>query len=264
MAQDLGLHRESATQPQSAEDLAFLELRRRVWASCVILDRWYGAALGVPLLIDVHDCDVLVPAPIEIIPSLDRSEWPVNTSYMALAEHLKLSLLVGRVLKTIYSPAGLKRTTDAELQDLLNDIDSWRINLPEPLQFHGASSSRDAGLLHMSHAALQFLFWRVFMRIQTTCPSHLSFRFNLDNWNAMVQWSSESIVWLAANDQVLDTLFVFAYTATSCALIQYHTWARRRNPESLDMLKLVRDIATRWTEQVQPGEFPARERGGAS
>jgi len=92
------------------------------------------------------------------------------------------------------------------------------------------------------------------MRIQYTCPPHLSFRLHMDNWNAMVLWSTESIEWLAANDEALDTLFIYPYTATSCALIQYHTWARRRTPEALRMLEIVKETATRWERVVQPGQ----------
>ena len=97
------------------------------------------------------------------------------------------------------------------------------------------------------------------MRIQYTCPPHLSFRLHMDNWNAMLNWSTESIEWLAANDEALDTLFIYPYAGTSCALIQYHTWARRRTPEALRMLEIVKETATRWEKAVQPGEYPGTE-----
>lgn len=145
MAQDLGLHRESTIRAQTAEDLAFVELRRRVWATCVIMDRWYGAALGIPLLVDLLDCDVLLPAPYDIAPDSEPSSWPIETSYMALSEHLKLSILIGRVLKTIYSPTGLKNTTDEQLYSLLTDMTTWMENLPEELRFTGPRSSLHSG-----------------------------------------------------------------------------------------------------------------------
>lgn len=144
-AQDLGLHRESNLPAQTAQDLAYVELRRRVWAACVIFDRWYGAALGIPLLVDLCDCDVLLPAPYEVIPDEDPSTWPIEPSFMALAEHLKLSILVGRVLKTIYSPTGLKHATDEQLWTLLADMDAWLTGLPEQLQYKGPQSSHMAG-----------------------------------------------------------------------------------------------------------------------
>lgn len=153
-AQDLGLHRESNLRAQTPQDLAYVELRRRVWAACVIFDRWYGAALGIPLLVDLCDCDVLLPAPYEIVPELEPSEWPIDTSFLALGEHLKLSILVGRVLKTIYSPTGLKHATDQQLEMLLADMDGWLENLPEVLQYRGPQSSHMAGASPPSHLVL--------------------------------------------------------------------------------------------------------------
>lgn len=155
MAQDLGLHRESTQSAQSALNLTNIEMRRRVWATCVILDRWYAAALGVPLLIDLLDCDVLLPAPYEIIPEAEPSCWPLEPSYIALAEHLKLSILIGRVIKTIYSPTGLKFTTDEQLETLVEDIQSWKDDLPASLRFLGSNSPMGAG----EHCSSELCSW---------------------------------------------------------------------------------------------------------
>lgn len=43
MAQDLGLHRAEVMKQD-------VETRRRVWAACVVTDRWYAAAFGQPLV----------------------------------------------------------------------------------------------------------------------------------------------------------------------------------------------------------------------
>jgi hypothetical protein len=144
-AQDLGLHRESTLRAQTAQDLAYVELRRRVWAACVIFDRWYGAALGIPLLVDLLDCDVLLPAPYDIIPDAEPTTWPIEPAYMALSEHLKLSILIGRVLKAIYSPTGLKHATDGQLESLKTDMDGWLAALPDELRYKGTKSSHSAG-----------------------------------------------------------------------------------------------------------------------
>ncbi|WVR08635.1 hypothetical protein IAU60_005691 [Kwoniella sp. DSM 27419] len=260
MAQDLGLHRESSLRASTAQDLAYVELRRRVWATCVIMDRWYGAALGIPLLVDLLDCDVLLPAQYNISAETEPSSWQINTSFMALTEHLKLSILIGRVLKMIYSPTGLKHTTDAQLEGLVADMNAWKDGLPEALKFHGPSSSHVAGLLHLGYTGLQFLFWRVFMRITYSCPPHLTFVVQLAHWSKMVLWSREALEWLDKNDDALDTLFIFPYAATSCALIQYHTWARRADPDALETLKLVKETATRWEQTVQPDQMSIRRK----
>jgi hypothetical protein len=112
----------------------------------------------------------------------------------------------------------------------------------------------------MSYAALQFLFWRVFMRITYTCPPHLTVRLKTHIWNEVVDRSREAIEWLAQNDEALDTLFIYAYTATSCALVQYHTWARRRDPSALDALRLVKEVALKWETTVQPDQMSIRRK----
>jgi hypothetical protein len=85
--------------------------------------------------VDLLDCDVLLPAPYEIVDDAEPSTWPVDHSFTALTEHLKLSILVGRVLKTIYSPSGLKHANDAQLEGLL----------PDQLKFTGNDSNDMAG-----------------------------------------------------------------------------------------------------------------------
>ncbi|WRT70727.1 uncharacterized protein IL334_007725 [Kwoniella shivajii] len=260
MAQDLGLHRESAIRATGPKDLAYMELRRRVWATCVIMDRWYGAALGIPLLIDLLDCDVLLPAPYNILPHAEPSEWPIDTNFMALTEHLKLSIIIGRTLKVCYSPTGLKHVTDAQLEGIVDDMESWRAALPEELVFEGVGSSHVAALLHFGYTALQFLFWRLFTRITHSCPPHLTFSLELSHWSKMIKWSKDALEWLDVNDDALDTLFIFPYAATSCALIQYHTWARRGDSDSLGALKLVKETATKWENTVQPDQMSIRRK----
>lgn len=76
---------------------------------------------------------------------MDPSDWPVEESFMSLGEHLKLCILVGRVLKTIYSPTGLKHATDEQLESLLADFEAWSRDLPEQLRYKGPESSHNAG-----------------------------------------------------------------------------------------------------------------------
>ncbi|OWT38022.1 hypothetical protein J008_00838 [Cryptococcus neoformans] len=260
MAQDLGLHRELSHRTESTQDLMFIELRRRIWSACVIMDRWYGAALGIPLTVDILDCDVLLPASYDIIPDVEPSKWPIEISYMGLTEHLKLSILMGRVLKTVYSPTGLKNTTDIILGQLVSDLDLWFENIPESLKFKGNSSSSVEGLLFMAFAAVQFLFWRVFMRLDYQCPPHLTFTLDISKWTQLVTWSRQALEWLDTNDSVLDTVFIYPYAATSCALVQYHTWARRGDLEALDTLKKVKGTATRWERIAQPDQMSIRRK----
>lgn len=262
MAQLLGLHRESDASSESPEEMASIEMRRRVWAGCVIMDRWCGVTLGLPLMIDITDCDCLLLSPYELLPG-KGVQWDVlgPQPYSHLAEHLKLVILLGRVMKLIYSPIGLSQTSDDQLEALIADVEAWRAGLPSHLQYVGTQSSSGAGLLHMSHCALQFLFWRPFMRLSYSLPAHLKrIAMTVERWTALVQWSRESIDWLERNEESLDHVFIVPYTITNCALIQYHTWIRRRDPESLASLEKIKKTVTRWETAVRPDHMSMRRK----
>lgn len=254
MAQDLGLHREQQGGTLSVEET---ELRRRIWAACVFMEKWYAAVLGLPVLVDVLDCDVPLPSPYRLQPGGPPVFEP---TFAALAENLKLSILLGRVLKTVYGPTGLRNATDEQLNAILDDMHQWREELPDHLKFTGSDSCVLAGLLHMEFTAIQFIFWRGFMRVTPPPPSHLKLILNVAKWTDLVNWSRQCIEWLDQHDEALDTVFIFPYTATSCALVQYHMWARRRDPTALETLKLTRDVIARWEALLQPDQMSIRKK----
>ena len=68
------------------------------------MDRWYGLTLGIPFMIDVHDCDARLPGPELTIghPPLSTSEVEYATSLAFMGELVKLSVLLGKVTRTIY------------------------------------------------------------------------------------------------------------------------------------------------------------------
>ncbi|EMD38452.1 hypothetical protein CERSUDRAFT_82708 [Gelatoporia subvermispora B] len=240
MAQDLGLHRAEAVKHK-------IELRRRLWGICVICDRWISLTYGHPFMIDVRDCDARLPS------SGDRDD-------LYMDEMVRLSVILGRVQKTIYTPAGLDVTTDGELQTLLADLEAWRHNLPESLQFRGANTPRTAGLLFLLYACVNMMFWRVFMRISYSCPAHLKFALTVEKWTALVHMTGEAIDWLDANERMYDVWLLVAYCATSCALVQYHTWARRRDAEAQGKLKKLRDCIRGWEASLLPEHMSARRK----
>lgn len=240
MAQDLGLHRAESVKQD-------LELRRRLWGACLICDRWTSLAYGHPYMIDVQDCDARLP-----------SSGDENNLYMD--ELVRLSVILGRVLKAIYSPSGLAFTTDEVLNQLLQDIEDWQSSLPESLKFHGPESSRHAGLLHFLYACLCMMFWRVFMRISYSCPTHLKFSLTVEQWSKLVTLTGEAIDWLDAHEEIYDVWLLVAYAATSCALVQYHTWVRRKDPEAADKLRKLRDCIRRWEKAINPEHMSARRK----
>ncbi|KIJ49740.1 hypothetical protein M422DRAFT_65811 [Sphaerobolus stellatus SS14] len=125
MAQDLGLHRAESVKQN-------LETRRWLWSALTY---------GHPFMIDVEDCDV----------QLNSSD---HIEDMYMNELLKLSILLGRVLKMIYSPSGLVLATDKGLEALLANIDDWNTNLPPPLRF---TVERWSGLVALTRESIDWL-----------------------------------------------------------------------------------------------------------
>ncbi|KZP12550.1 hypothetical protein FIBSPDRAFT_835995 [Athelia psychrophila] len=240
MAQDLGLHRAESVKQN-------IELRRRLWGACVISDRWTSLTYGHPYMIDVADCDVRLP-----------SSGDPNDLYMD--ELVRLSVLLGRVLKTIYSPSGLTFTTDTILHALIGDLEAWKTNLPEKLRFTGAETSTTAGLLHILYCCVCMIFWRVFMRISYSCPDHLKFGLTVDRWSALIQLTGDAIDWLDTHERLYDVWLLVPYAATSCALVQYHTWARRRDVDAAAKLRKLRDCVRRWEGSISPDHMSARRK----
>lgn len=252
MAQDLGLHRDASGRDDSDDDAYFLEQKRRIWGCCVTADRCMSISLGHPLAIDLTDCDVRLPSPFEILqypgdlPSNPGEERPFAFN----TEMLKLSILFGRVMKTIYSPTGLMKTTDDEIVGLLNDIDRWRNNLPASLQFCGAKETGAAGgILHVSYACLMHLFFRVFMRISYNCPQHLTFSLTIERMTNLIRYSREAIEWVDCNEFYLDTMQFVSYGLVFCGTVQYHAWIRRGDQQALSTLKIARDCVMRFQRQ---------------
>ncbi|KAI0362421.1 hypothetical protein OH77DRAFT_1528943 [Trametes cingulata] len=242
MAQDLGLHRAESVKQN-------IELRRRLWGVCVISDRWISLTFGHPYMIDIRDCDARLP-----------SSGDPNDLY--LDELVRLSVILGRVQKAIYTPAGLNMTSDEELHSLLADIEAWKDNLPADLQFRGPETPRSAGLLFLLFTCVNMIFWRVFMRISYSCPAHLKFSLTVEKWTALVKMSGEAIDWLDAHETLYDVWLLVAYCATSCALIQYHTYARRQDPEAQMKLKKLRDCVRKWEASLSPDHMSARRKAG--
>ncbi|KAI0318935.1 fungal-specific transcription factor domain-containing protein [Amylostereum chailletii] len=240
MAQDLGLHRAEAVKQN-------IDMRRRLWCACVISDRWMSLSYGHPHMIDVNDCDTRLPS----------SDDPHD---LYVVELVRLSIILGRVLKTIYSPAGLTLATDEILHQLLSDIESWRANLPEILQFRGPDTSRAGGLLFLLYSCVCMIFWRVFMRISYSCPAHLKFGLKVEQWSTLVKLTGDAIEWLDRHDDLYDVWMFVAYAATSCALVQYHTWARRQDQDAAAKLKTLRDCIRRWDKSLSPDHMSARRK----
>lgn len=131
MAQDLGLHRacDHWNLPPSEK-----ETRHRVYYTLYILDRWIGARAGKPLTILDRDFDTTMPSPYEVLDSDNANSRPVYRPFVLL---IRLSEILGRVLKALYAPNSKRSNSNAGLDDptILAVIDrrlrNWKSTLDE-------------------------------------------------------------------------------------------------------------------------------------
>ncbi|KAM0754753.1 hypothetical protein T439DRAFT_120969 [Meredithblackwellia eburnea MCA 4105] len=256
MAQDLGLHRKLGSERREQSEADHIELRRRVWGGCLIADRWISAIYGQPMMIDLRDCDCQLPSVFDIRPNLefDAERKP----YLFNSALISLSILLGRVLKAIYSPTGIMTLLSSEAEQLLADLDAWLQNLPPELRFEGPDkSSSEQGFLHLLYIPVRFLVTRPFMRISFQLPERFAnISVGNEQWMHVETAAKEAIEWVDKNESCLEGWFVGTYSFFVCSLIQYHGHIRRRDARSLDALRLARDTLKRLV--VPDGECHVR------
>ncbi|KAG2187575.1 hypothetical protein INT44_005264 [Umbelopsis vinacea] len=125
MAQELGLHRSSAHWKIPKSEI---ETRHRLFFACYILDRWIGARCGKPLTILDRDFDTGFPNAYEVHDSDDASNGSLaddnrdtdmdeEPPYLAFIHLIKLSEILGRILKALYAPKAKYANHNAGIDD---------------------------------------------------------------------------------------------------------------------------------------------------
>jgi len=167
MAQDLGMHRNSARWHLPPLET---EIRKRLWWACYVMDRWVSACLGRPVAIDDGDCDVGYPSVVEqdwadpdcdAASAAEESEKLKEESSLALqyfVESIKLSKILGQILERVYSPTtrhhapAQASSTVAELDTMLT---KWLLALPTELKYdhsiHPTKVDRKVATIHVSY-----------------------------------------------------------------------------------------------------------------
>ncbi|KIY72316.1 hypothetical protein CYLTODRAFT_450049 [Cylindrobasidium torrendii FP15055 ss-10] len=222
-AQELGLHRESVVTGH--RDYGREEYRRKVWGGLVVADRWVSAMYGLPMMIDLADCDRVYP----------RDE--------GFAKLIEISILFGKVMKLIYTPTGITRVTDPEAEALYEEIQTWIANLPPELSCMDqtfAECSVRAGLLNLCYVAVQYCFVRPFMRVAYTADS-LSFAITIGDWQALVVRAEFALRWCALNRVHLQGWSYSLYCMTMACIIVYHSYVRTFRPPLLEALNIAND-----------------------
>ncbi|GAA5835100.1 hypothetical protein JCM9279_007200 [Rhodotorula babjevae] len=245
MAQDLGLHRKLGSERKEQSEADHTELRRRVWGGCLIADRWIAAIYGQPMMIDLADCDTMLPSVFDIRPNLEFDSE--RRPYLFNSALISLSILLGRILKAVYSPTGIMLLTEKEAKSLVDDLAAWVRGLPEELRFQGPDKSTpEQGFLHLLYVPVRFLVTRPFMRISFQLPERFSsLSVGTQQWSVVEAEARLAIEWVDKNESCLEGWFVGTYAFFICSLIQYHSHIRRRDSLSLGTLRLARDCLKR-------------------
>ncbi|GJN87202.1 hypothetical protein Rhopal_000147-T1 [Rhodotorula paludigena] len=245
MAQDLGLHRKLGSERKEQSEGDHTELRRRVWGGCLIADRWIAAIYGQPMMIDLADCDTMLPSVFDIRPNLEFDAQ--RRPYLFNSALISLSILLGRILKAVYSPTGIMLLSEKDAMSLRNDLEAWVSGLPEELRFQGPDKSTpEQGFLHLLYIPVRFLITRPFMRISFQLPERFAaLSVGTQQWSTVEHEARLAIEWVDKNESCLEGWFVGTYAFFICSLIQYHSHIRRRDSTSLSTLRLARDCLKR-------------------
>ncbi len=259
MAQDLGLHRKMGSEGSAQSQSDHTELRRRVWGGCVIADRWAAAVYGQPMMIDLADCDCQLPSAFDIKrPGLELDTEENRRPFLFNSALVDLSILLGRILKAVYSPTGILNLSAEDGQGLIDALERWLVELPEELKFKGPDkSSSAAGFLHLLYIPVRFLVTRPFMRISFQLPEKFAnISVGTQSWAVVEKEAREAIEWVDRNESCLEGWFMGIYAHFLCSLIQYHSHIRKRDTTSLATLRLARDTLKRLV--VPDGECHVR------
>ncbi|GLB40011.1 putative fungal specific transcription factor [Lyophyllum shimeji] len=238
MAQDLGMHR-------SADGWARAELggrlfgewelheRKRIWYTCVIMDKYVSAYIGRPLMIFERDFDT--PLPSEDDPE-ELEEWtpsshPKNSEMpppvpgriiSCFNASARLSGILSMIIQAIYAvrPVSSRHSESKFLEAML---DKWYLELSEHLRYELGSTKRPTPTphvltLHMQYWCAVLLLHRPFIRneLYHSRSKHPEESDDLE-MRALAEKSYELCVGAANHITSIAMLYSEVYTLDRCA-----------------------------------------------
>lgn len=138
LAQDLGLHLDCSNWNIPPQEI---ELRRRLWYACYIVDRWVSAQLGRPISIIDDEFDVKLPSSYELDSSTPRTKAQIippllleaytavdqNTLlYDGFRRFIGITDLLGQVLVALYSTKNKHKRSKEAIDNLERNLDVWK------------------------------------------------------------------------------------------------------------------------------------------
>ncbi|KAI8143198.1 fungal-specific transcription factor domain-containing protein [Fennellomyces sp. T-0311] len=170
-AQDIGLHRSSTSWDLPEREV---ELRRRLWYTIYLMDKWIAASLGLPMTIPEDSFDVELPSPYELdsayhtaarggpalIAQTEASLLEREPVYGPFLEMVALSKVLEHVLVRMYAPkvqlTDRQKTENVEALDI--ELNTWRLNLATELQFNPCKPVKA-----VSHSCVLYIFYNCVM-----------------------------------------------------------------------------------------------------
>ncbi|KAI9284109.1 fungal-specific transcription factor domain-containing protein [Umbelopsis sp. AD052] len=150
MAQDLGLHLSPTRWNIPKHEI---ELRRRLWYSTYLMDRWVSAELGRPVTLLDHDFDVELPTEYELelppslsgapcsgeaTPEADDHNANRKPKFKGFIHMIRLTQILGQVLQNLHTPRAraVGRRNESLVRFLDGALVRWKLNLSPELEFN--------------------------------------------------------------------------------------------------------------------------------
>ncbi|KAL0581686.1 hypothetical protein V5O48_000392 [Marasmius crinis-equi] len=232
MAQDLGMHRRADGWARAGLGGRIfgdqeLQERRRIWFSCVIMDKYVSSYIGRPLMIFERDFDTLLPSeedpeeedswtPHGDADKDDRVPGKIISCFNAAAV---LSGILSMIIQAIYAvrPVCSRHGESVFLEGIL---DKWLHELPQHLR-HEPSSPKKVPLphiltLHMQYWTAVLLLHRPFMRMGATKNKSDTDANEEDDLRASTQRHYELSTGAANRITSIATLYMDNYPPQFC------------------------------------------------
>ncbi|WVQ94141.1 hypothetical protein IAU59_001219 [Kwoniella sp. CBS 9459] len=241
MAQDLSMDRPDPDSDHAGDDL-------RIWQCAIVIDQWNATRTGARPII-----------PYSTLTELDSVTDSRNSENPFFTNLVSLSLILAQLLARVYGPDGVKKTKNEELNGIRDKLKKWKEDLGSSLKFNGIWSGLPAGLLHLLHTTVLILLYRPFMRWSFICPPHLDLSLDIPAWMEINPAAHQVLEWATNQDELADLLFFGPYALSLSGLVQYHSYARRREWDGVVMLeKFNRDGVERWINGMGSGHLPVQ------
>ncbi|EPS45152.1 hypothetical protein H072_817 [Dactylellina haptotyla CBS 200.50] len=142
-----------------------LEMRKRAFWCVYLLDSFSASMLGLPTLINDDEVNVEYPADIDdeyvsesgILPTMPGDHTKISSA-LAL---FRGSRILAKVLRTVYSMKSSKKQSYKKLQQLEEELDSWKLNLPEHLRLEFVNGMPGTNIVSSRSPLLVFAYYYI-------------------------------------------------------------------------------------------------------